>query len=151
LLHPRIVPITDFFHDQGRYYLVMPLVEGPSLKGRLEAAGGPLPLTEALQIAHDVLDALDYAHQHGVIHRDVKPSNILLDHEGHPSLMDFGIALTMHQARRTRTGSSIGTPYYMSPEQIVRPKTLDHRTDVYSFGCVFYEMVASHPPFETHG
>lgn len=148
LYHPHIVPVTEFFREANRYHLVMPLVEGPSLAARLATSRGPLPLEEALRIAQDVLSALDYAHQQGVIHRDVKPSNILIDHTGHAYLMDFGIALVMNEERRTRTGKSVGTPHYMSPEQIQHPKQLDHRTDVYSFGCVLYEMLAGRAPFD---
>lgn len=150
LHHPYIVGVSDFFAENGRYYLVMPLVEGRSLEDHFLIKGKPLPLPEALSISADVLSALDYAHQHGVIHRDVKPSNILLDANGHAHLVDFGIALMVGFDRRTRTGTTIGTPHYMSPEQIRRPRDLDHRTDVYSFGCVLYEMVTGHPPFEAN-
>ncbi len=148
LQHPQVIGASDFFREQGRYYLVMPLIEGQSLEERLTANGGPLPLEEALRISADVLAALDYAHQHAVIHRDVKPSNILLDGAGRAYLTDFGIALMVGVERKTRTGVAIGTAYYMSPEQIRRPRSLDHRTDVYSFGCVLYEMLAGRPPFE---
>lgn len=148
LQHPHIVGVSDFFLDDGVYYLVMPFIEGPSLEEHLAASKGPLPLAEALRIAQEVLQALDYAHQQKVIHRDVKPSNILLDRSGHAYLVDFGIALTIGQERRTRTGSSIGTTHYMSPEQIRRPRDVDHRTDVYSFGCVLYEMLTGRPPFD---
>jgi serine/threonine-protein kinase len=148
LHHPHILPVTEFFREDNRYHLVMPLIDGQSLAARLAAKANPLPLEETLRIAQDVLVALDYAHQQGVIHRDVKHSNILLDLGGHAYLMDFGIALMMSEERRTRTGTSIGTPHYMSPEQIGRPKTLDHRTDVYSFGCVLYEMLAGRTPFD---
>ncbi|MBS1789077.1 MAG: serine/threonine protein kinase [Acidobacteria bacterium] len=148
LQHPSIIGATDFFREQGRYYLVMPLIEGRSLEEKLAASPGPLPVEDALRISADVLSALDYAHQRAVIHRDVKPSNILLDNEGHAYLTDFGIALMMGADRRTRAGVAVGTVHYMSPEQIRRPKSIDHRTDVYSFGCVLYEMLTGHPPFE---
>ncbi len=147
LQHPRILGVTDFFRDGGEYYLVMPLVSGRPLDERLAEARGPLPLAEAVHIASEVLDALDYAHQRGIIHRDVKPSNILLDRDGRAYLTDFGIALLVGQDRRTRTGTSLGTPYYMSPEQIRAPRTIDHRSDVYSAACVIYEMLAGRPPF----
>jgi serine/threonine protein kinase len=147
LHHPNIVQVSDFFQESGKYYLVMALVEGESLEQRL-ARSRPLPLDETLRISADALAALDYAHQRGVIHRDVKSSNILLDMEGRAYLADFGIMLMVGAERRTRTGSTIGTPFYMSPEQIRRPRTLDHRTDVYSFGCVLYEMLTGHTPFE---
>jgi len=147
LQHPNIIPVTDFFHEDNRYFLVMPLIEGQSLAARL-AARGALPVEESLRIAADALSALDYAHQQGVIHRDVTPTNILLDHQGRAWLMDFGIAMIINEERRTRTGQSIGNPHYMSPEQIRQPKLLDHRTDVYSFGCVLYEMLTGRAPFE---
>src|SRR5262245_10896498 len=149
LHHPQIIGATDFFHEQGRYYLVMPLIEGHSLEDRLSL--GPLSLQEVLAISADVLAALDYAHQQGVIHRDVKPSNILIDRNGRAYLTDFGIALMIGLDRQTKTGVAIGTTLYMSPEQIRRPKNLDHRTDVYSFGCVLYEMLTGRPPFEAIG
>jgi serine/threonine-protein kinase len=146
LQHPHILLVSDFFTEQGRHYLIMPFVDGQSLEKRLETSG-PLPLVEALRIAQDVLSALDYAHQQGVIHRDVKPSNILIDRTGHAYLADFSIALLIGKPRRTETGKTMGTADYMSPEQIRRPKELDHRTDVYSFGCVLYQMLAGRPPF----
>ncbi|HYU35068.1 MAG TPA: protein kinase [Thermoanaerobaculia bacterium] len=147
LQHARILGVTDFFREEGVYYLIMPLLKGHPLDDRLAEARGPLPLTEAVHIASDLLDALDYAHRQGIIHRDVKPSNVLLDQGGHAYLMDFGIALLIGSDRRTRTGASLGTPYYMSPEQIRAPKRIDHRTDVYSAACVIYEMLAGRPPF----
>src|SRR6185436_19309935 len=147
LSHPHIVGVSDFFAEGGQYFLVMPLLSGESLADRLHELQAPLPVSDALIIARDVLEALDYAHQQGVIHRDVKPSNILLDGEGHASLTDFGIALSLGRQRVTHTTTSLGTPHYMSPEQIRSPRNLDHRTDVYSFGCVLYEMLTGHPPF----
>src|SRR5262249_8912222 len=103
-------------------------------------------LSEALRIARQILGALDFAHQRGIVHRDVKPSNILLSPDSHAYLVDFGIALIVGKTRITRFGGSIGTPDYMSPEQI-RGEQLDHRTDVYSFGCVLYEMLTGRSPF----
>jgi serine/threonine protein kinase len=147
LHHPRILAVTEFFSENGVYYLVMPLVNGETLTHRLERAPGPLPPAQALAIARDILDALDYAHQRGVIHRDVKPSNVMLDREGHAFLLDFGIALPLGQRRLTRTGTTMGSSYYISPEQVRNPREVDHRTDVYSAGCVLYEMLAGRPPF----
>ena len=146
--HPRILHVTDFFSEGGVYYLVMRLIHGVSLEAHLARSGEPLALAEVVKIAHDVLEGLDYAHRHGIIHRDVKPSNILLDASGHACVHDFGIALLVGQDRRTRTGASLGTPHYMSPEQIQRPRKIDHRADVYSAGCVIYEMLAGRPPFD---
>jgi serine/threonine-protein kinase len=147
LQHPRIIGVTDAFQVDGVDYLVMPLVQGRSLADRLAEARGPLPPAEALRIAVDVLDALEAAHQRGIIHRDVKPSNILLDQEGRAYLTDFGIALLVGQDRLTQTGITLGTPFYMSPEQIRSPLTIDQRSDVYSASCVIYEMLAGRPPF----
>ena len=126
----------------------MPFIDGQSLEQRLQTAGGPLPKQQVLSISQDVLSALDYTHQHGVIHRDVKPANILIDQAGRAYMADFGIALMIGEERRTRTGVAIGTPHYMSPEQIVNPKQMDHRTDVYSMGIVLYELLTGKPPFE---
>jgi len=145
LEHPHIVPVHDFFVSRGKGFLVMTHIKGQSLD-----QCGRLPLNTALQISREILDALDFAHQQGVIHRDVKPSNILIDTRGHAYIMDFGIALvagTERLTRLTRTGTAVGTPEYMSPEQIITPADLDHRTDVYSFGCVLYEMLTGQPPF----
>jgi serine/threonine-protein kinase len=147
LQHPRVLGVIDAFREDGVDYLVMPLVAGRSLADRLTEVRGPLPPAEALRIATDILEGLEAAHQRGIIHRDVKPSNILLDGEGHALLTDFGIALLVGQDRLTNTGISLGTPFYMSPEQIRDPKTIDQRSDVYSAACVIYEMLAGRPPF----
>lgn len=148
LAHPNIVPVLDIFNADNQNCLVMELIEGMSLtdliKSRPERR---LSISEALPIIQDLLNALNYAHMHGIIHRDVKPSNVLLDKKGRAYLIDFGIALAIGEDRRTRTGQTIGTPHYMSPEQIVSPREIDHRTDVYSAGCVFYEMLTGRPPF----
>lgn len=143
--HPHIVRVYDFFTSDGHGFLVMGFIDGGSLDAR-----GRLPFDTALQISREILDALNFAHQQGVIHRDVKPSNILLDRRGHAYMMDFGIALvagTERITRLTRVGTAVGTPEYMSPEQITTPADIDHRTDVYSFGCVLYEMLSGQPPF----
>jgi serine/threonine-protein kinase len=145
LTHPHIVPIHDYFIIKGYGYLVMGLIDGRSL-----ADLGRMSCGVALQIAGEILDALNFAHQEGVIHRDVKPSNILIDTRGLAYMTDFGIALvagTERITRLTHTGTAVGTPEYMSPEQIITPQDIDHRTDVYSFGCVLYEMLAGEPPF----
>jgi serine/threonine protein kinase len=147
LHHPSIVPVTDVFQEEGCHYLVMSLIEGRTLEDLLTSAGGPLPLDEALAIAHNLLDALDYAHQQGIIHRDVKPSNIMIDRQGHAFLTDFGIAVLVGELRHTRTGTTMGSPLYMSKEQIKRPAQIDHRADVYSAGCVIYQMLAGRTPF----
>jgi eukaryotic-like serine/threonine-protein kinase len=147
LQHPYIVPILDFFDLDDKVYLVMEYVAGGSLEDRLETLNGqPMPVLEAIRIARQVLAALDHAHRRGIIHRDVKPSNILLNvHRA--QLTDFGIALTLGRPRLTTITQVLGTEYYMSPEQICKPLEVTHLADVYSFGCVLYEMLAGRPPF----
>lgn len=148
LTHPHILPLHDSGEADGLLFYVMPYVRGESLRDRL-TAGGPLPFEEAVQIALEVADALAYAHDEGVIHRDVKPANILLE-AGHAVLADFGIAQAVAEAeatRLTKTGTSLGTVQYMSPEQVAAELELDARTDVYSLGCVLFEMLAGEPPF----
>jgi serine/threonine protein kinase/tetratricopeptide (TPR) repeat protein len=148
LRHPHILPLLDSGEADGLLYYVMPYFTGRSLKERL-AAEGPLPLREVLRITRDVAEALTYAHAHGVIHRDVKPGNVLLEAE-FAVLADFGIALAVLQLageRLTDPGAYLGTPEYMSPEQLVGDEVVDQRSDVYSLGCVVYEMLAGAPPF----
>ncbi len=145
LEHPRIVKVRDYYALGGALLFVMTYLDGGSLEDKL-SKNDPLPKEEILRMSRDILDGLNYAHKQGVIHRDVKPSNILLDREGHAYLTDFGIALVVGEKRLTRTGSAVGTPEYMSPEQI-KSVEIDHRTDVYSFGCVLYEMFTGRPPF----
>jgi serine/threonine-protein kinase len=148
LQHPNIVPVLDVFEAEGETCIVMQLIEGTSLDNVLESRSPHhADLPEATAIIRDLLVALDYAHRHGIVHRDVKPSNVLLDKDHRALLIDFGIALAMGEERRTRTGQIVGTPAYMSPEQITKPKSIDHRSDVYSVGCVFYEMLSGRPPF----
>ena len=152
LRHPNIVPAIDFIQQDGRSYLVMQYIEGGSLETKLSNQNGPLSQEDVHSISWDVLSALDYAHSVGLVHRDVKPSNILIDPAGCVWLTDFGIALALtEEPRVTRTGSAVGTAVYMSPEQIVRPKAVDARTDIYSFGCVLYAMLSGGPPFGEAG
>jgi serine/threonine-protein kinase len=149
LVHPHIVPLFDSGDADGLLFYVMPLIEGESLRIRL-AREGALPVEEAVGIAREVGAALTFAHQHGFVHRDVKPENILL-HGAMAYLADFGIALALQgvdQERLTNTGLSLGTPAYMSPEQASGDKRLDERSDVYSLGSVVYEMLAGDPAFD---
>lgn len=148
LNHPNIVKIFDAFEYGGASCCVMEYIEGTSLEELIhQAPNRRLEINQTKNIANDILSALDYAHRHGIIHRDIKPSNILLDKQGHAHLIDFGIALAVGEKRRTRTGQFVGTPFYMSPEQIKTPKQIDHLSDVYSLGCVLYEALIGDPPF----
>ncbi len=147
LQHPHILPLFDSGQANGFLYFVMPYVEGESLRDRLNHEK-QLPVQDAMRIATEVASALDYAHRHDVIHRDIKPENILL-HDGQALVADFGIALAVSAAaggRMTETGISLGTPHYMSPEQATGDRELDARSDIYSLGCVVYEMLAGEPP-----
>jgi len=149
LKHPAIVPILDFFEQNDDFYLVMQYISGGSLEDRLEKQGwNPLPIPEALKIARQILPALDYAHQRLIVHRDVKPSNILLEGD-RAFLGDFGIALALGRPRLTTYNQVMGTRCYMSPEQIQTPLEVTHLSDVYSFGCVLYEMLTGRQPFPT--
>ena len=148
LTHPHILPIHDSGEADGTLFYVMPYVEGESLRDRL-IREPMLPLDEALRIAQEVADALSYAHSHGVVHRDVKPENILLE-AGHAVVADFGIARALSAAggdRLTETGLAVGTPAYMSPEQASGDRQLDGRSDIYSLGCVLFEMLSGETPY----
>src|SRR5262249_20835368 len=144
LKHPHIVPVHDFFALDENAYLVMSYVEGASLRSVLRRRGR-LPVDEVFKIARDILEALDFAHNKGIIHRDVKPSNIIVTPEGEAYLVDFDIALIRGEERVTRVGGLVGSEHYMSPEQI-KGEELDQHTDIYSFGCVLYEMLAGRWP-----
>jgi eukaryotic-like serine/threonine-protein kinase len=148
LAHPHILQLYDSGEAVGLLYYVMPFIEGPSLRDRLREER-QLSLEDAIRITQAIAGALDFAHRRGVIHRDIKPENILLQ-DGVPLLADFGIALAVHSAggeRLTETGLSLGTPAYMSPEQIAGEHDVDARSDVYALACVTYEMLAGDPPF----
>jgi eukaryotic-like serine/threonine-protein kinase len=147
LQHPHLLPLFDSGEAAGLLFYVMPYLTGESLRQKL-VREKQLGIAEAVRIATQVASALDYAHRRNVIHRDIKPENILLQ-EGQALIADFGIALALRQAggnRLTETGLSLGTPRYMSPEQATGDRELDARSDVYSLGCVLYEMLAGEPP-----
>jgi serine/threonine-protein kinase len=149
LQHPHILPLFDSGAADGLLWYVMPFVDGETLRARL-ARERQLPIDDALRIAGEVASALEHAHRHGIVHRDVKPENILLGDDGQALVADFGIALAVRQAggtRMTRTGLSLGTPQYMSPEQATGDRGVDARSDVYALGAVTYEMLAGEPPF----
>ncbi len=148
LSHPHIVPLLDSGEADGIAYYVMPFVEGETLRDRLDREA-QLPVADAVRIACDIAGALDYAHRHGFVHRDVKPANILL-HENRALVADFGIALVLEGSggvRLTESGMSIGTPQYMSPEQAMGEKHVTGRTDIFALGSMLYEMLAGEPPF----
>jgi serine/threonine-protein kinase len=150
LRHPFILPLYDSGDAAGALFFVMPYVDGESLRARLTREGA-LPIADALEIARQVLDALQTAHEAGVIHRDVKPENILIARSGHALLADFGIArATPGRASAetmTQVGMTIGTVAYMSPEQAMGEKEIDARSDLYALGCVLFEMLTGTPPF----
>jgi serine/threonine-protein kinase len=151
LSHPHILPLFDSGSLDGLLYYVMPYVEGESLRQRLDRER-QLPIEDALRITREVGDALGYAHSLGVVHRDIKPENILLSHN-HAVVADFGIAraiATANGEKLTEAGLTLGTPSYMSPEQAAGDTELDGRSDLYSLGCVLYEMLVGDPPFLGH-
>ncbi|MGH7499913.1 MAG: protein kinase domain-containing protein [Gemmatimonadales bacterium] len=148
LNHPHILTLIDSGESDGVLYYVMPYIPGESLRGRLSRER-QLPLDEAVRIASDVAAALGYAHGQGVVHRDIKPENVMLL-EGEAMVTDFGIAKALSAAEGehlTQTGTAVGTPAYMSPEQASGDQELDGRSDIYSLGCVLYEMLAGETPF----
>jgi serine/threonine-protein kinase len=148
LQHPHILPLYDSGEADGQLFYVMPYVDGGSLRERLDAERR-LPIDVTLQLAHEVADALGYAHARGVIHRDVKPDNILFA-GSHAMVADFGIARAISLAgaeKITASGVTLGTPTYMSSEQASGEIDLDGRTDLYSLACVVFEMLAGRPPF----
>jgi tRNA A-37 threonylcarbamoyl transferase component Bud32/tetratricopeptide (TPR) repeat protein len=148
LQHPNIVAVHDSGEANGVLYYVMPFIEGETLRHRLEREKR-LSTDDALRIAHTVTDALGYAHAQGIVHRDVKPENILLAHTGHALVADFGIARAAQLSREDRltaTGVSLGTPAYMAPEQALGEQT-DARADVWALGCMLFEMLTGDPPF----
>ncbi len=154
LQHPHILPLFDsgeadsfLYYVMPFIYYVMPFIDGETLREKLNRET-QLGIEGAVSITTAIADALDYAHRHNVIHRDIKPENILL-HDGRPMVADFGIALAVSAAaggRMTETGLSLGTPHYMSPEQATAEKDLTNRSDIYSLGCVLYEMLTGDPP-----
>jgi serine/threonine-protein kinase len=146
LYHPNICPILDFTELHDLVYLVMPYLAGGSLADVLvrDKTVAPMP---AASICAQVAVGLDYAHRRGIVHRDVKPDNVLFDEDGHAQLTDFGIATARFHGRLTRTGRAMGTPHYMSPEQAMG-KMVDGRSDLYAVGVMLYEMLLGFPPFD---
>jgi tRNA A-37 threonylcarbamoyl transferase component Bud32 len=148
LNHPNIVMVHDFGHAGGFYYLLMEYVEGLNLRQAMRM--GKFSPGEALAIVPKICDALQFAHENGVLHRDIKPENLLLDTRGNVKIADFGIAKLLGDEKDaftlTGTGASLGTPHYMAPEQFENPTQVDHRADIYSLGVVFYEMLTGELP-----
>jgi serine/threonine-protein kinase len=154
LQHPHIVPVLAAGETDGLPYFMMPYVAGESLRRRLDG-GKPLLVVDAVAVLRDVARALAYAHEHGVVHRDIKPDNVLIA-GGAAAVTDFGIAKALSSSRTfggtenlTRVGNSLGTPAYMAPEQVAADPNADHRIDIYSFGAMAYELLTGHTPF--HG
>jgi serine/threonine-protein kinase len=148
LQHPNVLGLYDSGDADGILYYVMPFIEGESLRNRLNREQ-QLPLHDAVRITREAAEGLAYAHEHGVVHRDIKPENILLQN-GHALVADFGIARAVGAAgeKLTQTGMAVGTPHYMSPEQSLGADQVDGRSDVYSLGCVLYELLSGQPPFD---
>ena len=148
LQHPHILPLFDSGEADGFLFYVMPHVEAETLRHRIDREG-PLPVEDVVRIVTEVGGALARAHDAGIVHRDIKPENILFE-SGHALVADFGVALaigTEGPERMTGTGVAIGTAAYMSPEQASGEATVDARSDIYSLGCVTYEMLTGEPPF----
>jgi len=145
LVHPHIVPIIDAGEIEGVMFTVMPFMPGGSLADRI--GEGARSAIEVASIATQAATALDYAHRRGIVHRDVKPDNVLFDDDGHALVTDFGIAELRSQNRLTASGRAMGTPHYMSPEQAMG-KLVDGRSDIYSLGIVMYEALVGFPPFD---
>jgi len=146
--HPHIGKLIDCGENDWLIYYVMPFIEGPNLKEHLTRVR-QASISDTLQIAIDLLEALEYAHDKGIVHRDVKPENIMLTSRG-AVLLDFGIARAILQAgmdRITRSGFAVGTSTYMSPEQVQGNVDIDERSDFYSLGCVLFECLAGRPPY----
>jgi eukaryotic-like serine/threonine-protein kinase len=149
--HPHIAPLLDYGECDWLLYFSMAYFAGPTLRQHLDQVRR-LPLADALQAADEILDALGYAHAQNVVHRDVKPENIVLSPAAGTVLVDFGIARAIAASadgdRVTRSGFTVGTTTYMSPEQVAGASLLDQRSDIYSFGCLLFECLAGQPPFQ---
>lgn len=145
LTHPNIITIFDVGREEDLTYIVMQFIEGPSLQ-RLIARGEKFSVQDVTKLMDSVCSALDYAHQHGIVHRDIKPGNILLDNNKKPYVCDFGVA-RVDTSTLTQAGTAVGTPSYMSPEQVMGKK-VDKRSDIFSIGCILYEILTGRRPFE---
>lgn len=147
--HPHILPLYDSGATEGFLYYVMPFVDGESLRARL-ARVGQLPINEAVRLLQEITDALSYAHARGIVHRDIKPDNVMLSGK-HAAVTDFGVAKAVSASAGdalTTVGIAVGTPQYMAPEQAMAEANIDHRVDLYAVGVMGYEMLTGHPVFE---
>ena len=151
LNHPNIVTVYDFGHVDDHYYLLMEYVDGVNLREAMQA--GRFSPSDALEIVPKICEALQFAHEQGILHRDIKPENVLLDEKGRVKIADFGIAKLASDPSKqnptlTSMGQTLGTPHYMAPEQIENPTDVDHRADIYSLGVVLYEMLTGELPID---
>jgi serine/threonine protein kinase len=146
LVHPNIVSLFNYFQEEENYCMVMEFADGETLKHMISSKG-PIPEQRAIWILSQMLEAVGFAHKRGIIHRDIKPGNILLTKDDTVKILDFGIAKILQDKGITKTGTKMGTIYYMSPEQIKAVKDIDYRTDIYSIGVTFYEMLSGRVPF----
>ncbi|MGB5894706.1 MAG: protein kinase [Ignavibacteriaceae bacterium] len=146
LIHSNIVTLYNYFFEEDNYCMVMEFVDGVTLK-QLITNTGPLPEQKTVWVLNQILEAVGFAHKKGIIHRDIKPSNILLTGDNTVKILDFGIAKILQDKGLTKTGTKMGTIYYMSPEQIKAVKDIDNRTDIYSIGVTLYEMLSGRIPF----
>jgi eukaryotic-like serine/threonine-protein kinase len=147
LTHPNIAAVHNAFWEDGHLVMIMELIQGASLRTQLE--GGRIPLMSAIDYACQALAALDYAHSHGVVHRDVSPANMIIMEDGTLKLTDFGLAKSLKDIRLTQTGALVGSLYYTSPEQVRGEANVDARSDIYSVGAVLYEMATGAKPFSS--
>ena len=145
LSHPNIVTVIDRGEEEGKQFIVFELIEGDNVKELVER-GGPLPVRRALELGLEIARALAFAHGQGIVHRDVKPQNVLLNDEGHAKVTDFGIAHSLNTLSNTQTGTVLGTSHYIAPEQ-ARGEHVDAQTDIYSFGVVLYELLTGELPY----
>lgn len=145
LEHPNIVKVYDYIETSNELIIVMEFIDGKSLDKLLKEEIAPLPYNEAINLFYQILDGIDYAHRKGIIHRDIKPSNILIKNDGTIKITDFGIA-KLQESSQTRTGTRMGTLFYMSPEQVKGEKSIDLRTDIFSLGVTLFEMLTGKLP-----
>jgi len=152
LKHPYVVNVLNFVEEKDTLAIVMEYIEGQTLKDMVEQ-GGPISPKLAIQIFTEILEAMQYVHDKGVVHRDIKPSNIFIIEGKYPKILDFGIVKVLggESTTKTKTGLTIGTPMYMSPEQVQTPQDIDHRTDIYSLGVTLHYMLAGNPPYDPTG